>query len=205
MLVGRELQKDYGQESQDVMVLPLLVGLDGKEKMSKSLDNYIGIAEPADIMYEKVMKIPDNILFDYFKLTTDLNLNEVEQLMKENIILAHQKYAEEIIKMYHGEEYIKDAAERYNTIASGGVPKNIDIFIITLSELNIGIQLTDLLLSSGIVSSKSEGRRMIEQRGISLNGKKETDVNKVITINDFINNELIIQKGKKKFKKIAIK
>ena len=106
LLVGRELQKDYGQDPQDVIVLPLLVGLDGKEKMSKSLDNYIGIDEPANVMYEKAMRIPDDILFEYFKLTTDINLEDAKKLIDEDIIHAHKIYAEEIIRMYHGEKKI---------------------------------------------------------------------------------------------------
>ena len=205
LLVGRELQKDYGQESQDVIVLPLLVGLDGKEKMSKSLDNYIGIDEPANIMYEKAMKIPDDILFDYFKLTTDVSLEEAEKIINEDVILAHKRYAEEIIKMYHGEEYIKEAEERYNTVAKGGVPDDIEIFEVEADMVNNGINLIDLLAMSNMVPSKSEGRRMIEQNGISLNGSKANDVTTVITFENFVNNELVIQKGKKQFKKITIK
>ena len=205
LLVGRELQKDYGQESQDVIVLPLLVGLDGKEKMSKSLGNYIGIDEPANIMYEQAMRIPDNILFEYFKLTTDVNLESIKKLIDEDIILAHKKYAEEIIKMYHGEEYIQDAEERYNTVAKGGIPEDIEIFEIKHNVINEGILLIDLLLISGMVPSKSEGRRMIQQNGISLNGEKDNDVKSIITIEKFNNNELVIQKGKKQFKKIVIK
>ena len=95
LLVGRELQKDYGQERQVVLTFPLLVGLDGKEKMSKSLDNYIGIDESPEIMYEKAMKIPDNVLMDYFRLTTDIESEEAEILIKEDIVKAHKKYAEE--------------------------------------------------------------------------------------------------------------
>ena len=205
LLVGRELQKDYGQESQDIIVLPLLVGLDGKEKMSKSLDNYIGIDEPANIMYEKAMKIPDDILFEYFKLTTDISLEEAEKIINQDVILAHKKYAEEIIKMYHGEKYIKDAAERYNTVAKGGVPDDAEIFEIEKNMINNGINLIDLLVISDMVPSKSEGRRMIEQNGISLNGTKANDVGTVITFKNFVNNELIIQKGKKQFKKIVVK
>ena len=205
LLVGRELQKDYGQESQDVIVLPLLVGLDGKEKMSKSLDNYIGIDEPANIMYEKAMKIPDDILFDYFKLTTDVSLEEAEKIINEDVILAHKRYAEEIIKMYHGEEYIKEAEERYNTVAKGGVPDDIEIFEVEADMVNNGINLVDLLVMSNMVPSKSEGRRMIKQNGISLNGSKANDVTTVITFENFVNNELVIQKGKKQFKKITIK
>ncbi len=205
LLVGRELQKDYGQESQDVIVLPLLVGLDGKEKMSKSLDNYIGIDEPANVMYEKAMRIPDDVLFEYFKLTTDISLDEAAQLIKDDIIAAHKRYAEEIIRMYHGEEYIKDAEERYNTVAKGGIPQDIETFEINLELINNGISLIDLLVMTNMVPSKSEARRMIEQSGISINNEKNNDVKAVIDKECFINGELIIQKGKKQFKKVVIK
>lgn len=204
LLVGRELQRDYDQEPQDVMCFPLLVGLDGKEKMSKSLGNYIGVDESPEKMYEKAMRIPDDVLLDYFKLTTDLDMKDVVNMMSEDILLAHRKYAEEIIKMYHGEEFINQAEERYNTVAKGGIPENIEIFEMKESMLENGLLLTELLNLSNIVSSKSEGRRMIEQNGISVNGTKENDVNKLITTTDFNNDELIIQKGKKQFKKVVL-
>lgn len=205
LLVGRELQRDYGQEPQDVMCFPLLVGLDGKEKMSKSLGNYIGIAESPEIMYEKAMKIPDDVLLDYFKLTTDIDLDMAKKLIEKDVIEAHKVYAKEIITMYHGEQYLKAAEDRYKTVASGGIPENVDEVEIENEKLNNNLLLTELLLISSMVSSKSEGRRMIEQNGISVNNKKIVDVNKIITKDDFINNELIIQKGKKQFKKITIK
>lgn len=204
LLVGRELQRDYGQEPQDVMCFPLLVGLDGKEKMSKSLGNYIGVDESPEKMYEKAMRIPDEIILDYFKLTTDLNMKDVEKWISDDILKAHRKYAEEIIKMYHGENFIRQAEERYNTVANGGIPNNIEIFEMNATTLENGIPLTELLSLSNIVSSKSEGRRMIEQNGISVNGIKEKDTNKIVRFNDFVNNELVIQKGKKVFKKIKL-
>lgn len=205
LLVGRELQRDYGQEPQDVMCFPLLVGLDGKEKMSKSLGNYIGVDDPAEVMYEKAMRIPDDVLMNYFKLTTDLNLDDIEKIMKEDVVEAHKVYAREIIKMYHGEEFVSLAEKRYSTVANGGIPENIEEVEIDKSLVENGILLTDLLVLTKIVPSKSEGRRMIEQNGISINGAKENDVNKLITKKDFNNGELIIQKGKKQFKKIVIK
>lgn len=205
LLVGRELQRDYGQEPQDVMCFPLLVGLDGKEKMSKSLGNYIGVDEPAEVMYEKAMRIPDDVLMNYFKLTTDLNLDDIEKIMKEDVVEAHRVYAREIIKMYHGEEFISLAEKRYSTVANGGIPENIEEVEIDKSLVENGILLTDLLVLTKIVPSKSEGRRMIEQNGISINGSKENDVTKQITIDVFENNALVIQKGKKQFKKIILK
>lgn len=204
LLVGRELQRDYGQEPQDVMCFPLLVGLDGKEKMSKSLGNYIGVDEPAEVMYEKAMRIPDDVLMNYFKLTTDLNLDDIEKIMKEDVIEAHKVYVREIIKMYHGEEFISLAEKRYSTVANGGIPENIEEVVIGKSLIETGILLTDLLVLTKIVSSKSEGRRMIEQNGISVNGTKEKDINKLITATDFNKDELIIQKGKRQFKKISL-
>ena len=205
LLVGRELQRDYGQDPQDVMCFPLLVGLDGKEKMSKSLGNYIGVDEPAEVMYEKAMRIPDDVLMNYFKLTTDLNLDDIEKIMKEDVVEAHKIYAREIIKMYHGEESISLAEKRYSTVANGGIPENIEEVEIDKSLVENGILLTDLLVLTKIVPSKSEGRRMIEQNGISINGSKENDVTKQITIDAFENNALVIQKGKKQFKKIILK
>lgn len=205
LLVGRELQRDYGQEPQDVMCFPLLVGLDGKEKMSKSLGNYIGVDEPAEVMYEKAMRIPDDVLMNYFKLTTDLNLDDIEKIMKENVVEAHKVYAREIIKMYHGEEFISLAEKRYSTVANGGIPENIEEVEIDKFLVENSILLTDLLVLTKIVPSKSEGRRMIEQNGISINGNKSNDVTKYITIDDFENNALVIQKGKKQFKKIILK
>lgn len=205
LLVGRELQRDYGQTPQDVMCFPLLVGLDGKEKMSKSLGNYIGVDDKPEIMYEKAMRIPDDVLLDYFKLTTDLNLEDVKTIIKKDVVEAHRVYAREIIKMYHGEEFIKQAEERYKTVAKGGIPKNIEEIEIDGSIIDKGILLTDLLVVSKIVSSKSEGRRMIQQNGISINGNRENNLERVITIDDFEKNGLIIQKGKKQFKKVVIK
>ena len=104
LLVGRELQKDYGQERQEVITFPLLPGLDGAEKMSKSLDNYIGIDEPADVMFEKCMRVPDSVLADYFRLTTDIDKLQYEEAMRRDIRAAHRLYAREILCMYHGEK-----------------------------------------------------------------------------------------------------
>ena len=205
LLVGRGLQRDYGQEPQDVICFPLLVGLDGKEKMSKSLGNYIGVDESAEIMYEKAMRIPDDVLMNYFKLTTNLNLDDIEKIMNKDIVEAHKIYAKEIITMYHGEEFISIAEKRYATGANGGIPENIEEIIIDNSCIENGILLTDLLVLTKVVSSKSEGRRLVEQNGISINKNKENDITKLITINDFKDNTLIIQKGKKQFKKVVLK
>ena len=106
--------------------------------------------------------------------------------------------------MYHGEKFINEAENRYATVAQGGIPENIEKIEIDKSLIENGILLNDLLVFAKIVLSKSEGRRMIEQNGISINGNKENSVTRLININDFVNDELVIQKGKKQFKKIVL-
>lgn len=194
LLVGRELQRDYDQEPQIVMTFPLLVGLDGKEKMSKSLGNYIGIDEAPEIMYEKAMKIPDDVLFDYFKLTTDMDLDKSKELIEKDIVEAHRVYAREIIKMYHGEEFIKDAEERYKQVAKGRIPEDIKEVKIEKEEIII----TDLLLEVGFSSSKGEAKRMIAGRGVKLNGETVEDIALTVKITE----PVILQFGKNKFIKV---
>lgn len=194
LLVGRELQRDYNQEPQIVMTFPLLVGLDGKEKMSKSLDNYIGIDEAPEVMYEKAMKIPDNILYDYFNLTTDMDLKDVKELMEKDIVEAHKVYAREIIKLYHGEEAIKGAEERYKSVAKGAIPENIKEVKIEEKE----IAITELLLKVGFAGSKGEAKRMIQGKGVKLDGKVVEDITLIVKMTE----SSIIQFGKNKFVKV---
>ncbi len=203
LLVGRELQKDYNQVPQDVIVFPLLVGLDGKEKMSKSLDNYIGIDEEPAIMFEKAMKIPDECLETYFQLTTDINTDTYKQWIKDDIVNAHKEFGKEIIRMYHGEEFVAPAVERYHNIAKGLIPN--DINIVDLEKFSLDLSLIDLLVKIELVSSKSEAKRIIEQNGIKINGKRENDITRVITLDDLENNSLIVQKGKNVFLKLLFK
>ena len=198
LLVGRELQKDYDQDSQVVITFPLLVGLDGKEKMSKSLGNYIGIDELPEIMYEKAMKIPDEVLIEYFKLTTDIDTEVVKEWINENIVEAHKKYARKIIKMYHGEKFIKQAEEKYKIIANGGIPSNIKT--VKLSDDIQKISICDLLVKVEFAKSKGEAKRMIQGKGVKINSQLIEDINKVINLNK----EVILQFGKNKFIKIKL-
>ena len=122
LLVGRELQKDYGQDSQIVMTFPLLVGLDGKEKMSKSLDNYIGLNDSAFEKFKKSMQIPDNVLRQYFELATDLSIEEIDEIMSWNIRDAHFRFAKEILKMYDDINEFEKVKEEYLKIANGALP-----------------------------------------------------------------------------------
>ena len=196
LLVGRELQKEFSQEPQIVITFPLLVGLDGKNKMSKSLDNYIGIDEKPEIMYEKAMKIPDECLLQYYQLTTDMDLEEVKTLIKEDILLAHRKYAREIIKMYHGEEYVKDAENRYDIIAKGGTPQDIKEIFLGEKELNI----CDLLVKVQLATSKSEAKRLIMGNAVKIDNKTVDDIHLMVNIEE----EKILRVGKSKFIKVRI-
>lgn len=197
LLVGRELQRDYDQEPQVVMTFPLLVGLDGKEKMSKSLDNYIGITDAPFDKFEKSMKIPDDILKQYFDLATDLPTEEIDKIMVGDIREAHFRFAKELLKMYDKETDFEEIKERYLKIANGGIPQDIEVFKINEDTINI----CDLLVRIGFSNSKSEAKRMILGRGIKLDSVLIEDVNKSIEIE----NEKVIQFGKNKFKKVILK
>ena len=195
LLVGKKLQKEYNMEPQVVITFPLLVGLDGKEKMSKSLDNYIGITESPEVKFEKCMKIPDNALKDYFILTTDLKTKEIDDIFEGDIRLAHERYAFEIIKMYDGEEYFKQAKERYLSIAKKEIPDNILEIKRNIKSINI----CELLVDIGFATSKSQAKRMILEKGIKIDSTLKTDINEIIQIK----NSIVVQYGKNKFVKIS--
>ena len=194
LLVGRELQKDYGKEPQVVMTFPLLVGLDGKEKMSKSLDNYIGLTDTPFEKFEKSMKIPDEVLREYFELTTDLPNDKIDEIMNGDIREAHIAFAKELIRMYDDINVFDDVKERYMKIAKGEIPQNIEKVKIEENELNI----CDLLIKIGFANSKSEAKRMILGNGIKINGKVVTDINIKISFE----NDVVVQFGKNKFKQV---
>jgi tyrosyl-tRNA synthetase len=202
LLVGRELQKDYGLIPQEVITFPLLIGLDGIEKMSKSLGNYIGLDEPPSNMFEKAMKIPDNLLIDYFRLTTDLSMDFIEDLINKDIREAHIEYGKEIIRMYHGESHIEQAMTRYFEIAKGGVPENVATKLIDEEKLDNGkISIIDVLKIVGFSSSNGEARRIIGNRGIKVDNTIVEDCNMQINLET----DRVIQFGKSKFIKLTIK
>ena len=194
LLVGRELQKDYAQEPQEVITFPLLPGLDGVEKMSKSLDNYIGIDEPAEVIFEKCMKVPDNILSDYFRLTTDISENKYNRILSQDIRQAHLIYAREIVKMYHSENSVTQAEKRYLAIASGQAPDNMRTLTIS-NEISI----IELLKQAEFASSNSDARRLIEGGGIKFDGET------VNNLNQTVKDSAILSRGKNKFVKIQMR
>lgn len=197
LLVGRDLQKDYNQESQIVITFPLLVGLDGKEKMSKSLGNYIGITEKPFEKFKKCMKIPDNVLKQYFELTTDLSKEKIDEIMSKDIREAHFEYAKELLKMYDDVDQFENLKEQYLQIAKGNLPENIEEYKIDKNKINI----CDLLIEIGFANSKSQAKRMISEKGVKINSNTIEDISMEISTEK----EFVIQFGKNKFRKIINK
>jgi len=192
LLVGRELQKDYGQRPQEVITFPLLPGLDGVEKMSKSLGNYIGIDEPAQVIFEKCMKIPDSVLSDYFRLTTDILEKEYEGLLSCDMRRAHFVYAREIVKLYHGEDAVEQAERRYEQVASGNMPDEMEMLTVLSGEISV----VELLRQAGFASSNSDARRLIEGGAIKLDGEAVEDTGLTVR------RDAVLSRGKNKFIKI---
>ena len=198
LLMGRTIQKDFDQESQVAILMPLLEGTDGKDKMSKSLGNYIGINEDANDIYGKVMSIPDEMIVKYYELATDIHPDEVatikEKLEEENVNPRDVKMelAKEIVRLYHGEEEAIKAEENFkNIFQQGNIPEDIDILKEKLDEINI----VDLIVNAKFAPSKNEARRLVKQGAVKINGEKVDEECK-------IKNEDILQVGKKKFIKI---
>lgn len=202
ILMGRDIQRDYGQEPQLTLFMPLLEGIDGVEKMSKSLGNYIGISEEPAVIYEKVMKVPDDKIIKYFNLCTDLHPSEVIKLQRSlddganprdvKMILAH-----EITELYMGKEAADRAEERFKTVfQKNQVPDDApEIFIDSNTELDLGEKVINELLSTKLFSSKSELRRLFKQGGVQINSVKVTDTTQINELNDGDN----IKVGKNKY------
>lgn len=174
ILLGRQLQKDYGQESQVALFMPILEGTDGGEKMSKSLGNYIGIDEEPGAMYEKVMSIPDGLIVKFFELVTDVHPDETGRIRTElegdsvNPRDAKMRLAREITALYHGEEKAGAAEERFRTVfQKKQLPEE-------LAEVTVkggsAADLAGLLVEAGLAPSKSEARRLVSQGAVKLNG-----------------------------------
>ncbi|ANF13963.1 tyrosine--tRNA ligase [Clostridium butyricum] len=196
VLMGRMLQKEYGQESQTTIFMPLLEGLDGKEKMSKSLGNYIGIDEDADVMFEKAMRIPDELIIKYFNLVTDIHPDIIEGIEKElndgsiNPRDIKMRLAREITLLYNNEEKTKSAEERFKKVfQKGQIPDNIEVIKVNKNNLDI----SEILVNNNFVKSKNELRRISNQGGLKVNE------NKIYLSKVEIEDKMIIQIGKKKF------
>jgi tyrosyl-tRNA synthetase len=202
VLMGRDLQRSRGMEPQVVLTMPLLEGLDGVNKMSKSLGNYIGINESADNIYGKVLSISDTLMFRYFSLLSDLSNLEIADL-KEKVETGtlhpkevKQRLARELVSRFHNVEAAQAAEENFTKVfQKGGVPDDLAEIRCSARE---PIALPQLLVDAGLVSSTSDGRRMIRQSAVTIDGVKATDINMFISPEG----ERLIKVGKRRFCKV---
>jgi tyrosyl-tRNA synthetase len=197
VLCGRDLQLREGMEPQIGLFMPILLGTDGSQKMSKSLGNYVGLNESADSMYHKIYNIPDSLVENWFELLTNIPKEEYEIWAKENILDAKKRLALNIVAQYHSKQIAEEAAEKEKSIHSGAALPS-DTPTIKLAAGNHAI--LDLLLSIGAFASKSEARRMIQNNGVKVNGNVITDQNMNIAV---ASDEIIVQVGKRKFYKVT--
>jgi tyrosyl-tRNA synthetase len=192
LLVGRDLQRDFAQPEQVVITMPLLEGTDGQAKMSKSYGNYIGINEPADEIFGKVMSISDELMFKYYELLTDADLSEVR---KKHPKEAKEELAWRIVRDYHGEGAAGTARQNFtNVFKNKGLPEAIKAY-----SLHDGEKIIDVLTASGLVKSRNEARRLIQQGGIVFDAEKVSDEDFLLTRGG------IIKVGSRRFLKIIKK
>lgn len=200
LLVGRDVQREYGQVPQIALTTPLLEGLDGVEKMSKSLGNYIGIFEAPEVMFKKAMQVPDKLLYRYAELCTLLDLAELKILIDRDVKEAHRVFARELVRVYHDDAPIADAEQRYDYVAQGGIPAEVPEFKVPADELaNGSIWICKLATLTGLSKSNGEARRLIQNRGLKLNGETVEDVQLQVGLDE----PVVLQKGKDTFVRAA--
>ena len=199
LLVGRDIQKEYGLEPQVVLTTPLLVGLDGVEKMSKSLDNYIGISEPSDVMFSKLMKVQDPQLEQYITHFTTL---DVKTTLALGAVQAHRVMARAIVADFHGQDTVQAAEERYDNVARGGVPDQMKEISIPATEARAEdgmFWIVKLAVLAGFASSNGEARRLIQNKGLKINS--EVVSNDKLHVN--LEQAVVLQKGKNDFVRVS--
>ncbi len=200
LLVGRELQKDYGQPQQCILTMPLLEGLDGVEKMSKSKGNYIGITEPGNTMFAKVMSISDVMMWRYYELLSFRPMAEIEKFKQDieggrnprdfKVLLA-----QEIVERFHSRQAAEDALADFDHRARGGIPDEIPEVALSGAPLGIG----QLLKQANLCPSSSEALRMVEQGGVRMDGVTISDKGLKVDAGSFV-----LQVGKRKFARVTL-
>lgn len=199
LLVGRDIQRAYDQEPQVVLTTPLLVGLDGVEKMSKSLGNYIGLTESADSMFKKAMQVPDAHLLQYAELSTSLDLDALGAKLADHPVEAHREYARELVAQYHGKAAHLPAEERYDHVAKGAIPDQMRQLAVPASELQDGgIGVLRLATLAGLTGSNGEARRLVQNRGLKLDGAAIEDPQLRVDLTA----PLVLQKGRDTFVRV---
>ena len=200
LLVGRELQKDYGQTPQCILTMPLLEGLDGVEKMSKSKGNYIGITEPANTMFAKVMSISDVMMWRYYELLSFRSMAEIVQFKTDveggrNPRDIKVLLAQEIVERFHSRQAAEDALADFNHRARGGIPDKVPEVALAGAPMGIG----QLLKQANLCPSSSDALRMVEQGGVRIDGATVSDKALKVDAGTFV-----VQVGKRKFARVTL-
>jgi tyrosyl-tRNA synthetase len=201
LLVGRELQKDYGQEQQCILTMPLLEGLDGVEKMSKSKGNYVGITEPGNTMFAKIMSISDTMMWRYYELLSSCSL---EQLAAHKLAVQQGlnprdlkvAFAQEMVTRFHNRQAADDALTDFMNRSKGGIPEDIPEFTIAGAPMGI----SQLLKQTDLCPSTSDAMRMVGQSGVRVDGEVISDKNLQLHAGVFV-----LQVGKRKFARVTLK
>lgn len=200
LLMGRELQKDAGMEPQCVIMMPLLVGLDGVKKMSKSAGNYIGVHDAPNDMFGKIMSLSDDLMWSYYDLLSFRPIDEIEKLKQQckegmNPRDAKIELGREIVERYHGADAAKAAVDNFiNQFAKGAIPDEMDEFTLDF------VSLPNLLKDAGLCASTSEAMRMIKQNAVKVDGKVIADTKATLEANTYV-----VQVGKRRFARITVK
>ena len=210
LLVGRDLQGMLGQRQQQCFIMPLLVGTDGSQKMSKSLNNYIGVDEPASDMYGKIMSIPDHLIMSYLELTTSTSKQDLTQINKEiqaesvNPMDIKKMLARDIVSQFHDESSARESELTFvRTVQQGNEPEDIKTLFMQFStntedsNKSLTINFVDLITSENLANSKSEAKRLISQNAVSINGVASNSETNMVHPND------IIRVGRRRFLKIV--
>ena len=206
LLVHREIQREYGLPGQSILTMPILVGLDGSRKMSKSLGNYVGITEPPQEMFGKLMSIPDDLMWNYYDLATDRSEQEIAQLKGEvasgklHPMDAKMRLGEEVVSVFHGAEAGRKAAGNFQRVfRDRQAPVEAPGIKISRGPAK---KLTALLVDLGLTPSKSEAERLIKQGGVEINGQRVDNFRKDVDLTTTC--EFLLRAGKKKFLRIVV-
>jgi len=208
LLMGRNLQKEYGQEPQAIITMPLLEGLDGVQKMSKSLGNYIGVNEAPNEIYGKSMSVPDELMLRYYELATDLSNEELEALRKglANGTVhprdAKMNLAKTFVRMFHGEEAAQEAENYFKTVfQQRALPTDLPEVAVDLSAYENGeANIVNLAFDLKLADSKGDARRMVQQGAVKVNEEKIDNINESVKLTD----GMVVQVGKRKFAKVKL-
>jgi tyrosyl-tRNA synthetase len=200
LLVGRDIQREFGQEPQVTLMMPILAGTDGIEKMSKSLDNYIGVSDTPKDIYGKTLSIPDKLIYQYFELATDVPKKELLEIKKSldnpntNPRDTKRTLARTFVRMYHSQEAATAAEEEFDRIfVEKSIPDDIEEFTVT-----VPMTITALMADAKLAASKSDARRLVDQGGVSIDGERISDPNALLPDKS----EFILKVGKRRFLKV---